>query len=203
MIHPDTYLKRTPKGLGLFAKRRFERGTILWIADDIDAKIPLVDYLTLDEMQRRKLDIYSYLDYQNRVIIPWDEGKYVNHSCAPNSTGLLEFDNISLALRTIEPDEEIVEDYYCYFGHFETFDCRCGAPNCRGSISEINSYRADLRLRLDDIRPLLLNQSQPLLRVKSSENDAFFDLLDSVPALSASNLRSAHLVTNPPLPTSF
>ncbi|MFC5408466.1 SET domain-containing protein [Larkinella bovis] len=184
MIHPDTYINVTPKGLGLFAKRRFERGAILWIADDIDAKIPLSDYLALDAIQQQKLNVYSYLDYQNRVIIPWDEGKYVNHSCAPNSTGILEFDNISIAYRTIEADEEIVEDYYGYFGHFESFDCRCGAPKCRGVISQVNSYQADLRLRLADIRPILLNQPQHLLGIKSAENDAFFQLLHQyAPAL--------------------
>lgn len=177
MIHPDTYIKPTPKGLGLFAKRRFERGTILWIADDIDAKIPLAVYQSLDTLQQQKLNIYSYLDYQDRVIIPWDEGKYVNHSCAPNSTGILEYDNISVALRPIEPDEEIVEDYYCYVGHFESFNCCCGAPNCRQVISQVDSYRADLRLRLSDIRFALLNQPQDLLGVKSSENKAFFQLL--------------------------
>lgn len=128
-------------------------------------------------MQQQKLNVYSYLDYQNRVIIPWDEGKYVNHSCVPNSTGILEFDNISIALRPIEADEEIVEDYYCYYGHFETFSCCCGAPGCRGTISQFDSYRADLRLRLIDIRSALLRQPQELLRVKSSENDAFFLLL--------------------------
>ncbi|MFD2573079.1 SET domain-containing protein [Spirosoma soli] len=200
MIHPDTYLKNTPKGLGLFAKRRFERGTILWIADDIDARIPLSDYLSLDTLQQEKLNIYSYLDYQNRVIIPWDEGKYVNHSCAPNSTGILEFDNISIALRPIEADEEIVEDYSCYFGHFESFRCQCGAPNCRGTVSQINSYRPDLRLCLTDIRSALLNQQQLLLNVKSSENDAFFDLLYAYapthePAVAEKAERAFQLVT--------
>lgn len=183
MIHPDTYLKNTPKGLGLFARRRFEPGTILWIADDIDARIPLATYQRLDAMQQQKLNVYSYLDYQNRVIIPWDEGKYVNHSCNPNSTGILEFDNISIALRTIEADEEIVEDYYSYYGHFETFDCRCGAPNCRRLITQENSYRANLRLRLNDIWALLLSQPQVLLQVRSSENDAFFQLLHQHKAL--------------------
>ncbi|QJW90169.1 SET domain-containing protein-lysine N-methyltransferase [Spirosoma taeanense] len=177
MIHFDTYVKHTPKGLGLFAKRRLERGTILWIIDDLDVKIPLVDYLSMDEFQRRKLDIYSYLDYENRVIIPWDEGKYVNHSCAPNSTGILDFDNISVALRTIEPDEEIVEDYYSYYGHFETFQCRCGASNCRGIISQVDSYRPDLRMRLQDVSSLLLSLPQSLLNVRSSESDKFVQRL--------------------------
>ena len=177
MIHPDTYIKTTPKGLGLFAKRRFERGEILWIIDDIDAKLPLLHYLALDELQQQKLNTYSYLDNQNRVIIPWDEGKYVNHSCAPNSTGLLEFDNISIALKSIEPDEEIVEDYYGYFGHFETFSCRCGASSCRGIIAQGDTYRADLRLTLATIVPALLSLPQALLTIRSSENDVFLATL--------------------------
>jgi hypothetical protein len=177
MIHPDTYINTTPKGLGLFAKRRFERGEILWIIDDVDAKLPLGHYRALDALQQQKLNTYSYLDNQNRVIIPWDEGKYVNHSCAPNSTGLLEFDNISVALRTIEPNEEIVEDYYGYYGHFETFTCRCGAPSCRGLITQGNTFHADLRLTLTTMAPILLSLPQPLLTIRSSENDVFLATL--------------------------
>ncbi|WP_158600297.1 SET domain-containing protein [Fibrisoma montanum] len=177
MIHPDTYVQLTPKGLGLFAKKRFLRGEILWIIDDIDLKMPLLAHQALDPLQQQKLNIYCYLDYQHRVIVPWDEGKYVNHSCAPNSTGLLEYDNISIALRTIEPGEEIVEDYYCYYGHFETFTCKCGAPNCRGTIDQVDSYRPDLRLHLDDIAPDMMKLDQPLLAIQSAENTAFLTLL--------------------------
>jgi hypothetical protein len=177
MVHPDTYIKPTPKGLGLFAKRRFERGSIIWIADDADVKIPLADYLSIDSFQQRKLNVYSYLGYQNRVIVPWDEGKYVNHSCAPNSTGLLDFDNISIALRTIEADEEIVEDYGSYVGHFESFTCACQAPTCRGFVTGDEAYRPNLRLLLADIQPFLLNQPQYLLQIRSAENDQFLQLL--------------------------
>ncbi len=186
MIHPDTYVKNTNKGLGLFAKRRFERGEIIWIIDDIDAKIALPRYLALDAFQQRKLNIYSYLDKQNRVIIPWDEGKYVNHSCAPNSTGLLEFDNISIAMRSIEPNEEIVEDYSSYYGHFESFICYCGAPSCRGFITQERSFRVELRLPLAEIASALLGQPQLLLSVKSSENDVFLSALQNVTFLAKS-----------------
>lgn len=173
MIHPDTYIGATDKGISLFAKRRFSRGEILWIKDDLDVAIPLPVYQNMAPSLRRKLNIYSYLDYQNRVIIPWDEGKYVNHSCAPNSTGLLEFDNISIALRDIEAGEEIVEDYYCYFGHFESFVCKCGAPNCRGRVLYNNTYTPGLRLTLQNFAPVLLSQKQTLLRVRSNEIQQF------------------------------
>lgn len=179
MIHPDTYVQNTPKGLGLFAKRRFQRGEILWIIDDIDLKMPLLTHQALDPIQQQKLNIYCYLDYQNRVIVPWDEGKYVNHSCDPNSTGLLEYDNISIALRDIEAGEEIVEDYYCYYGHFETFACKCGAANCRGTIEQLDSYRPELRLRLEDVVPTIHSVPQPLLAIQSAENTSFQKLLVS------------------------
>lgn len=177
MIHPDTCVKPTPKGLGIFAKRPFRRGEILWIADDFDVKIPLAEYETLNRFERKKLDVYSYLDSRGRVVIAWDEGKYVNHACAPNSTGLLEFDNISIALRDIAADEEIVEDYYSYFGHFESFRCQCGAPNCRGEIREDNSYESALRLSIHDVAPLLRSLPQVLLQVESEENRELMELL--------------------------
>ena len=154
-----------------------KKGEILWIADNIDAKIPLQTYLDLDPYQQSKLNIYSYLDNQNRVIVPWDEGKYVNHSCNPNSTALLQFDNISIALRPIHKDEEIVEDYYSYFGHFESFTCKCGAKNCRGEVKQLNSFRPALRLDIADIAEQILSQPQTLLEIDGAEIKEFKQLL--------------------------
>jgi uncharacterized protein len=177
VIHPDTYIAKTSKGMGVFTKRKFSRGEILWIADDFDVKIPLQTYEALDPIQKAKFNVYSYLDYDKRVIVPWDEGKYVNHSCAPNSTGVLQYDNISVALRDIEKDEEIVEDYYSYYGHFETFNCHCGAPNCRHIIRHDETYDADLRLDLEDLAGLMLSLPQPLLDVVNKENKSFKSFL--------------------------
>jgi hypothetical protein len=178
MIHPQTYIRSTPKGLGLFAKKTFKRGEILWIIDDFDLKIPLGRYHEIEEKQRKPMDVYSYLDYKNRVIVPWDGGKYVNHSCAPNSTGIREYDNISIAMRTIHPDEEIVEDYYSYFGHFEEFPCLCGASNCRKFIRQNDSYDPGLRFSLDDIAGEVFSMPQPLLEIQSEENLEFLAMLE-------------------------
>ena len=177
MIHPDTRVKNTPKGLGIFAGRKFFKGEIFWIADDIDEKLPLSEYMALDPIQQKKLNIYSYLDNRRRVIIPWDEGKYVNHSCDPNSTALIQYDNISIALRDIEKDEEIVEDYYSYFGHFESFTCKCGAPNCRGRVEQADSFRSALRLDMQDVSELILSVQQPLLEIHAKEIKEFIALL--------------------------
>lgn len=179
MTHPDTYVKPTPKGLGLFAKRRFQPGEILWIIDDYDLKIPLATYERIAPAARRKLDVYSYLDFERRVIIPWDEGKYLNHACDPNATGLREFDNLSIACRAIGADEEITEDYGSYFGHFETFPCQCGSPRCRGTIRQDEPFRSEGRLALADVAELLFSLPQPLLEVPSREQAVLVELLRS------------------------
>jgi SET domain-containing protein len=167
----------THKGLGLFAKRKFNKGEILWIIDDNDVKIPLTDYYQMEPELRKKLDIYSYMDDNFRVIIPWDNSKYVNHSCAPNSTGLSNFDNLSIALRDIEEGEEIVENYSAYFGHFESFQCACKHPNCVGTVSSTQEFNPDLRLDFDENRDLINAHEQYLLSVKTSENEEILQLL--------------------------
>ena len=177
MIHPETFVKVTNKGLGLFANKNFKRGEILWIVDDHDIKIPVESYHLLDNQQKQRLNIYSYMDFDRRVIIPWDEGKYVNHDCEPNSTGLMEFDNISIALRDIKIGEEIVEDYCCYFGHFETFTCQCGSIKCRGEISLNNRYEKDLRIKLSDIATTIKSIDQYLLKIETQENKEFLEML--------------------------
>jgi len=179
LIHPDTFVKPTHRGIGLFAARDFERGEILWIIDDHDVKIPVNEYSLLDTKQKQKLNIYSYMDFHYRVIIPWDEGKYVNHDCEPNSTGIIQYDNISIALKDIKSGEEIVEDYGCYFGHFESFSCQCGSSNCRKLISNEQSYREDLRIDLSEIRGLINSLEQPLLKIRTKENQEFLRILES------------------------
>lgn len=176
MIHPDIYVRSTTKGLGVFAKRPLLRGEILWILDDLDIKIDLKEYQGIHLEKRKKLDVYSYQDCRDRVIIAWDEGKYVNHSCNPNSTCLLEYDNISIALRDIDRGEEIVEDYSSYFNHFETFVCRCGTANCR-EIIEPDRYSPKVRLSLREVAPLMLSIPQVLLEADSEEIRSFKKLL--------------------------
>jgi len=178
MTHPDTFVKQTEKGLGLFAKRKFKLGEILWIHDEIDIKIALADYLNMDKQLRKKLDVYSYMDNRKQVVIPWDDGKYVNHSCSPNSTGLLEFDNISVALKDIEAGEEIVENYNSYYGHFESFDCICMSKNCSGKVSSTQHYDDSLRLSLEEIAADIKSHQQYLFGLKNAENADLLRLLD-------------------------
>ncbi len=69
-----------------------------------------------------------------RVIDGRGKARYINHSCDPNC----ETDEIKgriwiIAIRDIEPGEELSYDYMLYDGEGEA-PCHCGAKNCRGTL---------------------------------------------------------------------
>lgn len=180
----------------MFAKRKFLRGEILWITDNFDLKIPLKKYQMIEERQRNILNIYSYMDNKSRVIVPWDEGKYVNHSCSPNATCLLEFDNITVAIKEIDPGEEIVEDYRSYFGHFETFDCNCGSSSCKKKVDCSDSYDPNLRISLFDIVHEIVKHSQPLLSYHTADILTLIKMLERFSSLNGSGLSADKTLLN-------
>jgi hypothetical protein len=57
----------------------------------------------------------------------------INHLCAPNA-GFLDTITI-IAIKDIEPDEEIGWDYAFSQTEFEPFVCKCEKSNCRKKIS--------------------------------------------------------------------
>jgi hypothetical protein len=61
-------------------------------------------------------------------------GAFLNHSCEPNC----EVDEVKnrvwiLALRTIEPGEELLWDYSLYDDE-DPAPCHCGSAKCRGTM---------------------------------------------------------------------
>ena len=61
---------------------------------------------------------------------------YINHSCEPNAYMKVLYGHVLfLALRDIEPGEEITIDYQSTL-HPNEKRCICGAPSCRGTIND-------------------------------------------------------------------
>ncbi len=61
--------------------------------------------------------------------------EYINHSCDPNLVARIVRGHILyMSLRDIEPGEELTVDYQ-FDKKVERVACRCGAPNCRGTIN--------------------------------------------------------------------
>ena len=63
----------------------------------------------------------------------WNPARFLNHSCEPNAEAEIFGDQIwIMALRTIQPGEEITFNYSYDLENYEEHPCRCGAAQCVG-----------------------------------------------------------------------
>jgi uncharacterized protein len=132
-------------GRGVFAAGRIRKGT------------RIVEYtgqrISNDEADRRYDDTrmrrhHTFLfTLDSKTVIDGaiktggGDASFINHSCEPNCEAVITDRKIFIhALRTIEPGEELAYDYqYERTGKNDAelekfYLCKCGAPNCRGSI---------------------------------------------------------------------
>lgn len=165
MIHPDTQLVTIDGvvGSGVIATRRIPRGTITWVMDELDRTFTETEMSALPPCYDNLIDRWTFHDGRGRRVLCWDLGRYLNHSCEPNCGGS-EY-RFELALRDIEAGEQLTNDYATlYMRPSESFECRCGAPTCRGAASHEQVPLAVARVR-DQLRHALDNLglvAQPL-----------------------------------------
>ena len=134
MLHPAIDLKLvSPEiGYGVFATQDIPKGTILWALDPLDQMIDQAKAKAMKDPSESVLRRYSWVNGNGDRILCWDFGRFMNHSCEPNSVGpgKLEFE---IAVRDIKAGEEVVCDYGS-FNLEEPLDCACGSPQCRGTM---------------------------------------------------------------------
>lgn len=70
---------------------------------------------------------------------------FVNHSCEPN-VGFAG-NVVLVAMRDIEPGEELTTDYAFFDSPPSTMECRCERPSCRHVVSGDDWRRPDLQAR--------------------------------------------------------
>ena len=126
-------------GRGCFATKRFRK----WekIAELTGERVSRVEAARRMKGKRRlhicATDSYWGIDGSRGG----NGSQFVNHSCRPNSfVRILRGHVIFFALRDIEPGEEITLDYVESY-HPDDHRCRCGAPDCRGTINLIRQKR--------------------------------------------------------------
>ena len=119
-------LRRTEaKGVGVFATRPFCRG----------------ETVVIGEIARRldANDAHASQVGPSEYVLLAGLGPIVNHSCDPNCGVRLNASGAYdlLARRDIATSEEITFDYAMRNYSIDHFPvrCRCGAPNCRGSVT--------------------------------------------------------------------
>ncbi|MCX7871846.1 MAG: SET domain-containing protein-lysine N-methyltransferase [Verrucomicrobiae bacterium] len=119
-------------GNGVFAKRKITAGE------------KIVEYvgnhITKQESKRLCEEGNNFifeLDEQTDIdgSVEWNPAKYINHSCSPNAEATIIDGHIWIvAIRDIEPGEEITFNYGYDLENYKDHPCRCGAKNCVGYI---------------------------------------------------------------------
>ena len=115
---------------GCYTDRRIRKGT------------RIVAYVGERMTKGQADDLYD--DFPNTYLFGLDGGRcvvdgygvaaFVNHSCNPNcETDQIRGTMWIIALRDIQPGEELTYDYNLYDGDDDA-PCCCGAPRCRGSM---------------------------------------------------------------------
>lgn len=75
-------------------------------------------------------------------------GRFVNHSCEPNS-GLRDDGVTLVALRDLAPGDEVLFDYSTTMAENHwTLECLCGSPRCRGTIRDFHLLTSEEKMEL-------------------------------------------------------
>ena len=130
-------------GFGVYARERVYAGELLVVWGG-----SVVDYETLIKLPAIK-QIRSVQVEEDRYLVSNstnDPADYFNHSCDPNAG--LSGQIALVALRNIEPGEEVCFDYAMSDASpYDEFECECGQPACRKRVSGKDWMNQDLQER--------------------------------------------------------
>ncbi len=141
---PPYRVRRSPiHGTGVFATRRIAKGKR--VLEYIGER---VSHAEADRRYADKAhdDNHTFLFTVNtRTVIDGgnygNEARWINHSCDPNCESVIDDNRVFIeAVRTIQPGDELSYDYMIERDASDppdidtVFACRCGAPQCRGTM---------------------------------------------------------------------
>lgn len=111
MIHPNTEVKHISNEVsyGVVATKFIPAGTITWVLDKLDREFSPLEFQEMDPLYQNILDTYSFRNNKGNMVLCWDNGRYVNHSF--NSNCLTTAYDFEIAIRDIQPGEQLTDDY--------------------------------------------------------------------------------------------
>jgi hypothetical protein len=132
-------------GRGVFAVRYIRKGTKIleYTGERISNREADIRY---DDAGMKRHHTFLFVLDKKTVIdgaisAGGGDASYINHSCDPNCEAIITGKRIFIhALRGIHPGEELAYDYqYERTGENDDelekfYICKCGSPNCRGTI---------------------------------------------------------------------
>jgi len=144
MASPKLYkvLRSAIHSRGLYAAQPIPKGT--YIVQYLGEKITKAESYrrSVAQQQRGKRNgsgmVYIFEVNQRYDLDGYrrnNPARYVNHSCDPNCEAVNDRGKIwVVAVRDIEPGEELTYDYGYDIEHFLDHPCYCGSKNCVGYI---------------------------------------------------------------------
>lgn len=125
-------------GYGIYASRDINAGEIIFKGEGRSQRIITKRFVEKNWTEDEKLHFRRYAyPISDETFILWDEDPAEwapqNHCCDPNTF----FDGLNvLAIIPISKDQELTLDYANFLDdEMEPFDCQCGSPNCRKTVS--------------------------------------------------------------------
>lgn len=145
-------------GHGLYAKERIAKGETIWTPDEDEQSrywFTMDQIKTWPEDEQKHFFNNAYLVAPNtysgvRFGVESDKGEFMNHSCSPNC--IVITDELWVAGRDIEVDEEVCYDYACSETTASThmpFPCSCGTKECRGKITGEDCLKPEIRAKYE------------------------------------------------------
>ncbi len=130
--NPKLERRTTPAaGDGLFAAQAVKKGELLVVWGGVI--VTTEELFQLPDIARNRAIQVEYDHHLTSGMLD-DDADCVNHSCNPNAG--LQGQITLVAIRDIQPDEEICFDYAMSDAHPSFFlECRCGNPECRGKVT--------------------------------------------------------------------
>lgn len=110
-MHPDTEVRfiNDEVGYGVVAKKFIPKGTITWVQDELDQIFDPSEVEHMHEEAQKMLDKYAFRNNEGKLVLCWDLAKYVNHSFKSNCLSTAY--DFELAIRDIQPGEQLTDDY--------------------------------------------------------------------------------------------
>jgi len=136
-LSPKIRCMRSPNGTGLFAIKRVEKDELMigWAGKVVHVS----EIQAMHESERTYILQIDDELFQTPMWKGYNEpADFVNHSCNPNA-GFGNSPIALVAMRTIQPGEEITFDYAMCESveglKGNEFECSCGYPQCRGAFT--------------------------------------------------------------------
>lgn len=135
-------LKADKSGNSIYALEPIKKGELIAVFGGV-----VYEWETFIHLPERERSLCLQVEDRHFLVPrPIGEGDYVNHSCNPNA-GLSGQIGL-VAMRDIKIGEEVCFDYaMCDTMPYDEFECLCGAPTCRSTVTGNDWQRPELQKR--------------------------------------------------------